>query len=128
MKYIVQSTAGALGALLSFLYGEMTNAFLVLIALVCIDFCTGLAHAIVEQRLNSRICSKGIAKKVYILALVAVGHLIDNATGQNMCMTVVVFFYIANESMSIIENAGRMGLPVPEKLKSVIEQLNGKEV
>lgn len=126
-SYIVQTFFGVVGAVLSFLYGELSVAFLTLVALICIDFITGLMHAYFEQTLNSKTCARGIAKKVYILALVAVGHMVDGVTGAGVCMNVVTFFYIANEAMSIIENAGRIGLPVPDKLIAVLEQLNGKE-
>lgn len=127
MGYRIQSAAAVVGGVLSFIFGELTPVFAVLIALMVIDFCTGLLHAFIECKLNSRTCARGIIKKIFILALVAVAHLIDVATGKAVVMGVVEFFYIANESMSIIENAGRAGLPVPEKLTEVLEQLNGKE-
>ena len=121
--YIIQCVCAASGGLLAFLYGDMPPAFFVLVALICLDFATGLAHACVEKRLNSSVCGKGILKKVYILTLVAVGHLVDVCIGKAVCMNVVTFFYIANEAISIVENAGRCGLTVPEKLAEVLEQL-----
>lgn len=127
MGYRIQSVAAIIGGMLTFIFGELTPVFMVLIALMVIDFCTGLLHAFIECKLNSKTCARGIMKKIFILALVAVAHLIDVATGKAVVMGVVEFFYIANESMSIIENAGRAGLPVPEKLTEVLEQLNGKE-
>ena len=127
MGYRIQSVAAVVGGVLSFIFGELTPVFAVLIALMVIDFCTGLLHAFIECKLNSRTCARGIMKKIFILALIAVAHLIDVATGKAVVMGVVEFFYIANESMSIIENAGRAGLPVPKKLTEVLEQLNGKE-
>lgn len=127
MCYRIQSAAAFVGGVLSFVFGELTPAFAVLIALMVIDFFTGLLHAVIERRLNSKTCARGIMKKIFILALVAVAHLIDVSLGKDVCMGVVEFFYIANEAMSIIENAGRAGLPVPEKLTTVLEQLNGKE-
>ena len=127
MTYRVQSIAAVIGGILTFIFGELTPAFAVLIALMVIDFCTGLLNAVIEQKLNSRTCARGIMKKIFILALVAVAHLIDISLDKAVCMGVVEFFYIANESMSIIENAGRAGLPVPEKFTKVLEQLNGKE-
>ena len=127
MGYRVQSVAAVVGGVLSFVFGELTPAFAVLISLMVIDFFTGLLHAVIERRLNSKTCARGIVKKIFILALVAVAHLIDISLGKAVCMGVVEFFYIANESMSIIENAGRAGLPVPKKLTDVLEQLNGKE-
>lgn len=127
MGYRIQSAAAVVGGVLSFVFGELTPAFAVLIALMVIDFFTGLLHAVIERRLNSKTCARGIMKKIFILALVAVAHLIDVSLGKAVCMGVVEFFYIANEAMSIIENAGRAGLPVPKKLTAVLEQLNGKE-
>lgn len=127
MSYKVQSIAAVVGGILTFIFGELTPAFAVLIALMVIDFFTGLLHAFIEQKLNSKTCARGIVKKIFILALVAVAHLIDISLGKAVCMGVVEFFYIANEAMSIIENAGRAGLPVPKKLTEVLEQLNGKE-
>lgn len=127
MGYRIQSIAAVIGGILSFIFGELTPVFMVLIALMVIDFGTGLLHAVIERKLNSRTCARGIMKKIFILALVAIAHLIDISLGKAVCMGVVEFFYIANESMSIIENAGRAGLPVPEKLTEVLEQLNGKE-
>lgn len=125
--WTIQTIIGVCGGVASLLYGEIQPAFASLIALIVIDFVTGLMHAIIEQNLNSKTCAKGIAKKVFILALVAVGHLVDNVAETSVCMSVVTFFYIANESMSIIENAGKIGLPVPKKLIAILEQLNGKE-
>lgn len=125
--YTIQIFSAVFGGVISFLYGGLTPILTTLVALICIDFATGVMHAIAEQKLNSRTCSKGIAKKVYILALVAVGHLVDNTIGADICMSAVACFYIANESMSIIENAGKIGLPIPQKLIDVLEQLNGKE-
>ena len=127
MGYKIQSAAAVVGGVLSFIFGELTPVFTVLIALMVIDFCTGILHAVIERRLNSKTCARGIMKKIFILALVAVAHLIDVATGKAVVMGVVEFFYIANESMSIVENAGRAGLPVPKKLIEVLEQLNGRE-
>ena len=127
MGYRVQSISAVVGGVLAFVFGELTPAFAVLISLMIIDFCTGLLHAFIEQKLNSKTCARGIVKKIFILALVAVAHLIDISLGKAVCMGVVEFFYIANESMSIVENAGRAGLPVPKKLAEVLEQLNGKE-
>lgn len=126
-NYAIQTVSGCIGAVTAFMFGEISIAFSSLIALICIDFITGLMHAYLECSLNSKTCAKGIVKKVYILALVAVGHLVDNVTGAGVCMNVVTFFYIANEAMSVIENAGRIGLPIPEKFITVLEQLNGKE-
>ena len=85
--------------------------------------------AIVERKLSSEIGFRGIFKKVLIFLLVAVGNIIDNnliGTGGAV-RTAVIFFYISNEGISIIENSTRIGLPVPERLKDVLEQIHNKE-
>lgn len=90
-----------------------------------VDYLTGLMGAAVERKLSSEVGFKGIFKKVVIFCLVAVGHIIDSYVIQNgsVLRTAVVFFYLSNEGISILENASRIGLPVPEKLKAVLEQL-----
>ena len=100
-----------------------------MITFVVIDYITGLMAAIVERKLSSEIGFKGIFKKVLIFLLVAVGSVIDkNLIGTGSAVrTAVIFFYISNEGISIIENAIRIGLPVPEKLRNVLEQLQDKE-
>lgn len=100
----------------------------ILLAFVIIDYATGVIAAGVEGKLNSNIGFKGILKKVMIFVIVAVAHLVDSAIGQNhIFRDAVIFFYLANELLSILENAGRTGLPIPDKLKSAVEILkNGK--
>ena len=130
MKENIVSFASAVaGGVVSLLYGDVTVIMKILLCMIVIDFVSGVMKAIVEKKLNSEVCSKGIVKKIFILLLVAVGHMVDLAVNSNIVMTAVCFFYIANEGMSIVENAGRMGLPVPEKIKEVLEQLQdrGKE-
>lgn len=111
------------GGVLSFAYGEISEAFLALILLSIIDFISGITVAYFDKTIDSRVCAKGIAKKVFIYAIIAVAHMIDIACNLNACMNVATFFYIANEGISIIENAGKMGLPIPEKIINVLEQL-----
>ena len=120
---IIAITSAGLGGLLSFLYGDITPALQVLVAMMVIDFVTGTLNGVLSKKLNSKTCYKGIVKKINILCLVAVGHFIDQATGMNTIKNVVVFFYLANEGISIIENAAKAGLPIPQKIKDVLEQL-----
>lgn len=124
--YIIQTAAGAAGAVFSFLYGEVDAVFYVLIALMVIDFASGLTNAALQKNMDSEVCFRGIARKVYILVLVAMGHLIDTALGITVAMNVIMFFYIANESISITENAGKMGLPVPQRILDILEQLKSE--
>ena len=101
-----------------------------LIVFVVVDYLTGIMAAILNKRLSSEVGFHGIFKKVVIFALVAVGHIVDTHVIQNgsVIRTAVIFFYLSNEGISILENASLIGLPVPQKLKDVLEQLrDGKE-
>lgn len=127
-SHVIKSAGGILGGILGFCFGEFTVGLKALVALMFLDFISGVLAAGARGEISSKVGFIGIAKKVFILTLAAVGHLIDGITVLNgLCMNVVVFFYIANEAMSIIENAGRIGLPIPDKLLDAISQLNGKE-
>lgn len=121
-------TGAALGgAIISYLFGGWSQLLGVLLTFVAIDYITGVAAAAIEGKLSSSVGLKGIAKKVFIFVIVAVAHLVDQALGNNnMFMTAVVFFYLANELLSILENAGRVGLPVPEIIQKAVEILKGK--
>ena len=93
-----------------------------------IDYITGVMCAVVDHKLSSQIGFKGIFKKILIFALVGVGHIIDTqviGTGS-VLRTAVIFFYISNEGVSLVENAGHLGLPIPKKLKAVLEQLHDR--
>lgn len=127
MKYMPQTIIGLTGGLISFLYGDISYSLLVLVALSVIDFITGILGAIVERQLDSTICFKGILKKIYIFVLVALGHMLDNALSASVVMSTIIFFYIANEGISIIENSAKSGLPVPQKLVDVLKQLKDKQ-
>lgn len=110
-----------------YVFGGIDAAFKCLIIIMIIDYITG----VIANRVNldSKIGFKGIAKKVMILALVAVGAQVDKAMGTDgyICRTLVTMFYIANESLSTVENSAKMGLPVPQKLIDCLEQLKGNE-
>ena len=125
-----QTAFAGLGALLGWYLGGLDGFLYALIAFVVVDYITGVLRAIVEKKLSSRIGAHGIAKKVAIFLVVGIGHLIDTyligGTGTPL-RTAVIFFYIANEGVSFLENATAIGLPVPAKLKDVLAQLHGKE-
>lgn len=108
-------------------FGGVDVAFKCLIVIMIIDYVTGVTANILN--LDSKVGFKGIAKKVMILALVAVGAQVDKCMGTDgyMCRTIVTMFYIANESLSIVENSAKMGLPVPKKLIKCLEQLKGND-
>jgi len=97
-----------------------------LLAFMLIDYITGVMNAVLKKSLSSEIGAKGIFKKVLIFALVGLGHVIDSQVlGQSQTIrTAVIFFYLSNEGISILENAAAIGLPVPEKLREVLARLH----
>ncbi len=125
IQIIIDSIAGAVGAVLGFMYGEVTGLFWALIAFMALDYITGVVVAVIEKRLSSEVGFRGLAKKFLILVFVAVGHIADTYIlgGTPAAMSAVMLFYIANEGISIIENAAALGLPVPKKLKDIMAQL-----
>ncbi len=119
----------AIGELIGSIFGEVDGFFFALMIFIAIDYITGLMAAAVEKRLASNIGFKGIFKKIAILFLVSVGHLIDTEIIKQggAIRTMVIFFYLSNEGLSILENAVRIGLPIPEKLQALLKQFNEKE-
>ena len=125
VQIIIDSIAGAVGAVLGFMYGEVTGLFWALIAFMATDYITGVVVAAINKQLSSEVGFKGLAKKLMILVFVSLGHIADMYIlgGTPVAMSAVMLFYIANEGLSIIENAGNLGLPVPKKLKDIMAQL-----
>ena len=99
-----------------------------LIAFVVIDYITGVMCAIIDRKLSSEVGFKGIFRKVLIFLLVGIANIIDvQVIGTGAVLrTAVIFFYISNEGVSLLENAGHLGLPIPEKIKTVLEQLHDR--
>ncbi len=128
MQIIIDSVAGTIGAVLGFMYGEVTGLFWALVAFMVLDYISGILAAISVKKLSSKVGFKGIAKKLLILVFVSVGHITDTYVlgGVPVAMTAVILFYIANEGISIVENATELGLPVPQKIKNVLEQIKNK--
>lgn len=115
------------GAVVGYLFGGWSVMLQILLALVILDYLSGLLASGVEGKLSSKIGFKGIAKKLMIFCLVAVGHLVDKAIGDgSMVQNALIFFYMGNELLSIVENAGRAGVNVPEQLKNAVQVLQGK--
>ena len=116
---------GVVGVLSSYLFGAWNDALEALIVAMLIDYVSGVLAAYVNPNLalNSQRGFRGICKKIMILLLVCLAHFMDLATGQAVICTAVIWFFLGNEGLSIIENAAKMGLPVPEKLKAALEQL-----
>jgi toxin secretion/phage lysis holin len=116
-------TAGT--AITSFL-GGWDMALQVLVIFVVADYLTGLAAAWYEGKLNSNVGFKGIAKKILLFVPVAVGYWLDQVIGQNILRNLAIWFYMANEGLSILENLGRAGVPIPAQLQQALEQLKKK--
>lgn len=127
----IQVTLTTIGVFLGWFLGGQDGFFYALLAFVSIDYITGVFCAIVDKKLSSEIGAKGIFKKVLIFILVGVAHIIDTqilgSSGDmgGALRTAVIFFYLSNEGVSILENVGHLGLPIPEKLKDVLKQIHG---
>lgn len=119
----IKMLCAVLTGLLSWVYGGLDMLLMVLIVCVVIDYVTGIFTAIYTKTLNSQVGFKGILKKVVILLIVGLGSLLGKALGHTSIRDVVIGFYIANEGISILENAGRMDIPVCNKLTKFLEQL-----
>ena len=118
----------AAGGWLGYFLGGCDGLLIALIIFAVADYITGVMCAVSDKKLSSAVGFKGICRKVIIFMLVGVAHIIDVnviATGS-VLRTAVIFFYLSNEGVSLLENAGHLGLPIPEKLKIVLEQLHDR--
>lgn len=124
-EHIFRGTISGLIAIGGYLFGDANNELLIaLLIFVVTDYITGVICAIVDHTLSSSVGFKGIAKKILLFTVVAITHILDERLGlKDALMTATIFFYLANEGLSIVENAVRLGLPMPNKIKSVLVQL-----
>ena len=122
----IQLIFSAVGGWLGYFLGGCDGLLYALIAFVVIDYITGVMCAIINRELSSAVGFKGIFRKVLIFLLVGIANIIDvQVIGTGAVLrTAVIFFYISNEGVSLLENAGHLGLPIPEKIKTVLEQLH----
>lgn len=125
----IQLAFTIVGGWLGYYLGGFDGLLYALVAFVVCDYVTGVLGAISDKKLSSAIGFKGIARKILIFILVGIGHMLDTHIIGNgsVLRTAVIFFYLANEGLSLIENATHLGLPVPEKLKAVLAQLHNRE-
>ena len=124
----VQLAFTAVGGWLGYYLGGCDGLLIALIAFVVIDYITGMMCAVIDKKLSSAVGFKGICRKVLIFLIVGAAHILDLyviKTGS-ILRTAVIFFYISNEGVSLVENAAHLGLPVPKKIKSVLEQLHNR--
>ena len=124
----IQLIFAAVGGWLGYFLGGCDGLLYALIAFVAIDYITGVMCAISDKTLSSEVGFKGICRKVLIFLLVGIGNIIDAQVlgSPGVLRTAVIFFYLSNEGVSLLENAAHLGLPVPDAIKTVLEQLHDR--
>ena len=125
---MIQIVLAAVGGSVGWFLGGCDGLLRALVIFIAVDYATGVMCAVADHRLSSEIGFRGICRKVLIFVLVGVGHVIDESVigSGSMLRTAVLFFYLSNEGISLLENAAHLGLPVPERLKDVLEQLHDR--
>ena len=124
----IQLAFAAVGGWLGYFLGGCDGLLYALIAFVAIDYITGVMCAISDKTLSSEVGFRGICRKVLIFLLVGIGNIIDVQVlgSPGVLRTAVIFFYLSNEGVSLLENASHLGLPVPDAIKTVLEQLHDR--
>ena len=124
----IQMAVAAIGGWLGYFLGGMDGLMIALIVFMVLDYITGLMCAVIDKKLSSAVGFKGICRKVLIFLLVGIANIVDVqviGTGS-VLRTAVIFFYLSNEGVSLLENAAHLGLPVPEKMKDILAQLHDR--
>ena len=122
----IQMVLAAVGGWLGYFLGGCDGLLIALVVFVAVDYVTGVMCAVVDKKLSSEVGFKGICRKVLIFLLVGIANVLDTEvlkTGS-ILRTAVIFFYLSNEGISLLENAGHLGLPIPKKMKKVLKQLH----
>lgn len=130
MEKIFNSLVALIATFFTYLFGGWDLALKILITFMILDYVTGVIYAYVIKTLNSEIGFKGLIKKCMILAVLIVGVALDRMLGNDgtwIFRTLVCYFYIANEGISLLENISNLGVPIPNKIKNALEQLNNDE-
>ena len=125
----LKAVSALIGGVAGFLWGELDGLLIALIACICLDYISGLIVGAVQHRLNSQVSFTGLAKKSFIMIVVALCHIIDTQVfggTSSILRSAACGMYIANEGLSILENGGKLGVPYPKKLREVLEQLHDK--
>lgn len=126
-QIIPKAVAAAIGAVAGYLFGGLTMLINLLLVLVVVDWLTGWTAAWMRGELRSRVGFNGIVRKVALFAVVAIAHLIDGVLGDmHMFRDAVVFFYLANELLSVVENLGKMGVPMPPIIRDAVHIFESK--
>lgn len=124
----IQMVLAAVGGWLGYFLGGCDGLLIALVVFVAVDYVTGVMCAVIDKKLSSEVGFKGICRKVLIFLLVGIANVLDTEvlkTGS-ILRTAVVFFYLSNEGISLLENAGHLGLPIPKKMKKVLKQLHDR--
>ena len=126
---VLKTIIAGLGTGLTWLFGAWDTALLVLVSFIALDYCTGLLRAYINKEVSSSTGAKGIAKKAVIFIVLIVAVLLDRLinSGNWIFRTLVAYFYIANEGISLLENCAGLGLPIPDKLREALAQLKEGE-
>lgn len=124
----IQLVFAAVGGWLGWFLGGCDGLLYALLAFAAVDYITGIMGAVVDKKLSSAVGFKGIFKKVLIFTLVGIANIVDVQVLETpgVLRTAVIFFYLSNEGVSMLENAAHLGLPVPDAIKTVLEQLHDR--
>ncbi|MBS7225935.1 MAG: phage holin family protein [Clostridiaceae bacterium] len=125
---LIQFVFTAVGGWLGYFLGGCDGLLIALVVFVAVDYLTGVMCAVSDKKLSSEVGFKGICRKVLIFLLVGIANILDMqviGTGS-VLRTAVIFFYLSNEGVSLLENAAHLGLPVPEKMKEILAQLHDR--
>lgn len=125
---VIQAIFAVIGGWLGYFLGGNDGVLYALIIFAVLDYLTGFMCALADRKLSSKVGFKGICRKVLIFAMVGVGHLLNLHLlgGGSVLRTAINFFYLSNEGLSIVENSAHLGLPIPDKLRKVLEQLHDR--
>ena len=129
MEKVFNSIVAVIATFFTYLFGGWDIALIVLVAFMVLDYATGMMWAYIQNTLNSQIGFRGLLKKCMILVVLIIAVLLDRMinSGTAVFRTLVCYFYIANEGISLLENVSHLGLPIPDKLKIALQQLNEVE-
>ena len=129
MEKVFNSIVAVIATFFTYLFGGWDIALIVLVAFMVLDYATGMMWAYIQKTLNSQIGFRGLIKKCMILVVLIIAVLLDRMinSGTAVFRTLVCYFYIANEGISLLENVSHLGLPIPDKLKNASQQLNEVE-
>nr|DAY70780.1 MAG TPA: holin [Caudoviricetes sp.] len=126
MEKYFNAIVAVLATFFTYIFGSWDLALQVLIVFMVLDYGTGVLYAFLNNQLNSEVGFKGLVKKLMILVVLIIGVMLDRMLGNGTWVfrTLVCYFYIANEGISLLENVGNIGIPIPNKIRNALEQLN----